>query len=56
VKNAPPVMRNDEEAVENAEGERRHGEEVHCGNGFAVVAQERRPTAGGPVINPKELP
>jgi hypothetical protein len=34
-----PVMRNDEEAVENTEGERWHGEEVHCRNGFAVVAQ-----------------
>jgi hypothetical protein len=29
---APPVMCNDEEAIENAEGERRHGEEVHRGN------------------------
>jgi len=43
VQDAPPVMRNDEEAVENAEAQRRHGEEVHCGNRFAMVAQERRP-------------
>ena len=44
VEDAPPVMRNDEEAVEHAEGERRHGEEIHGGNGLAVVAQKRSPS------------
>ena len=36
----PLVMRNDEEAIENSKGECRHGEEVHCGNGLAMVVQE----------------
>jgi len=36
-------MRNHEEAVQNAEGERWHSEEVHRANGFTMVAQERRP-------------
>ena len=44
VKNSPPIMRDDKEAIENAEGECRHGEEVHRCDGFAVIAQERRPT------------
>ncbi len=44
MKNSPPIMRDDKEAIENAEGECRHGEEVHRGDGFAVIAQERRPT------------
>ena len=37
-------MRNDEEAIENAEGQRRHGEEVHCRNGFTVITQKGRPS------------
>jgi hypothetical protein len=55
VKDAPPIMRNDEEAEENAEVERRHGEEVHRGNCFTVVAKERRPTLCrfGPWRSPK---
>jgi len=40
VKDTPPVMRNDEEAVENAKGEHRNGEEVHCSNCFTVVVQK----------------
>ena len=44
VQDAPPVMRNDEEAVQNAEGERGHREEVHCGNRFAMVVQKSRPS------------
>ena len=44
VQNTPPIMRDDEEAVENAEGERWHGEEVHRGDGFAMIAQKRRPS------------
>jgi len=39
VENAPPTMRDDEETVDNAERHRRHGEEIHCGNGFSVVDQ-----------------
>jgi hypothetical protein len=43
VQDSPPIMRNDEEAVQNAESECRNGEEVHCGNRLTMVAQERRP-------------
>ena len=47
VQDAPPVMRNDEEAVEHAKGQRRHGEEVHCGNGFTMIIQKSRPSFAG---------
>jgi hypothetical protein len=40
MKDAPPVMSNDEETVENAEGERRHGKEIHRGDGFTVVPRQ----------------
>ena len=45
VENAPPIMANDEdeEAVKHSEGDGRHGEEVHGGDGFAVIAQEGEP-------------
>jgi hypothetical protein len=41
MKDAPPVMRDHEKAVKHAEGERRHGEEIHRGNGIAMVVQMR---------------
>src|ERR1017187_5123385 len=44
VQDAPPVMGDDEEAIEHAEGQRRHGEEVHRSNRFTVILQERRPS------------
>jgi len=44
VQDAPPIMRDDEEAVQNAEAQRRHGEEVHRGNRFAMVVQKSRPS------------
>lgn len=44
MKNSPPIMGNDEEAMENAECECWHGEEIHCGDGLAVIAQKRRPS------------
>jgi hypothetical protein len=37
-------MRNHKEAVEYAEGQRWHGEEVHGGDGFTMVAQKGRPS------------
>jgi len=40
-------MRDDEEAVQHAEGERRHGEEVHSGNSFTMIAHERTPCFAG---------
>jgi len=44
MQDSPPIVGDDEEAIENAEGECWHGEEVHCGDGLAVIAQERRPS------------
>ena len=44
VENPSPVMRNDEVAVQHAEGQRRHGKEIHRGDGFTMVTQERRPS------------
>lgn len=35
-----------EEAVQHPKGERRDREEVHGGNGLAMVQQERQPTLG----------
>jgi len=46
MQNAPPVVRNDKEAIQHAEGQRRHGEEIHGSNRFAVVGEERRPAFG----------
>lgn len=46
VKDSPPVMRNDKEAVENAQGKRRHGEEVHRGDCLTMIAQKCRPSPG----------
>ena len=43
VQDAAPVMRDDEEAVENSERERGHGEKVHRGDGFTMVAEKGRP-------------
>jgi len=37
-------MRNHKETIQRAEGERRHGEEVHRRNGFTVIAAKRRPS------------
>ena len=44
VQNAPPVMCNDEEAIEYVKSERWHGEEVHRRDRLTVVAQKRRPS------------
>ena len=37
VKNSSPVMRDDEEAIEDAKGQRRYGKEVHRGDGFSMI-------------------
>jgi hypothetical protein len=42
VEDAPAIMRNDKEAVENAESQRWHSKEIHCCNGFPMIAQKRR--------------
>jgi len=46
MKDAPAVVRDDEKTIEHAEGQRRHGEKVHCCNRLAVVGKERRPAPG----------
>jgi len=44
VKDAPTVVGDDKEAIENTEGERWLSEEVHRCDDFTVVLQERRPS------------
>src|ERR1035441_1368793 len=46
VKNTPPVMRDDEKAVQHSEGQRWHSEEIHRGDGFTMIAQKGRPSPG----------
>jgi hypothetical protein len=43
-KNSAPVVPDDEKAVQHTKGERRDGKEVHSGNRFAMIAQERKPS------------
>ncbi len=45
-KNAPSVVSNHEEAIQHAESESWHGEEIHRCNRLTMVAQERNPTLG----------
>jgi hypothetical protein len=40
VQDAPPIMTDDEEAIEHAERNRWHREEIHGGNRFPMVAKE----------------
>jgi hypothetical protein len=37
-----PIMSDNEEAVKDAKGQRRHGKEVHRSNGLTVIAQKSR--------------
>ena len=46
VQDAPPIMTDDEEAVEHAERNRGHREEIHGGNRFPMVAKEGQPALG----------
>jgi hypothetical protein len=46
VKNPSTVMADDEQAVEDTEGDRGHGEEIHGRDGFSVVLQESQPVHG----------
>ena len=43
LKNTPPVMRDDEKAVEHSEGRRRDGKEIHRSDGFPMIAKKGRP-------------
>jgi hypothetical protein len=44
VKDAPPIMRNHEEAVKHTEGECRHREEIHRCDGLAMISKEDSPS------------
>ena len=44
VQNASPVMGAHEEAIENAKGQRRYGEEVHRSNSFPMIAAKCCPS------------
>lgn len=37
-------MRYDKEAIENTEGKRWHSQEIHCRDGFTMIAQKCRPS------------
>src|SRR5580700_1274766 len=43
MQDATPVMCNDEEAAENAEGKRRRNEEIHRSNRLAMIIQKSEP-------------
>src|SRR5882724_2303727 len=47
VENAPTIVTDNEEAVQEAERDRGHSEEVHGGNGFPVIAKKTEPTPCG---------
>ena len=43
----PPVVADDEKAVQNSKRERWDGEEIHGRNGLAMVSEERQPALHG---------
>ena len=43
----PTVMTDDEEALQKAEGDGGHREEVHGRDGFAVIVQKAEPSTSG---------
>jgi hypothetical protein len=43
VQDAPAIVRDDEETVDQSEGQRWYDEEVHCDDRFPVIAEKRRP-------------
>ena len=47
VQDAAAVVRDDEEAIEQAEIQGRNGEEVHRRYGLPVIAQKSQPALGG---------
>jgi len=46
VQDSAPVVGDHEEAIQNAKGEGRDGEEVYGGDGLAMVAEKRQPVLG----------
>jgi hypothetical protein len=57
VQDVAASVRDDEEAVQNAEGRRRHGEEVERDNRLTVVANKREPAFGwiAPALNAPQI-
>jgi hypothetical protein len=47
IQDLPPVVADDEKAVQNTKRERWDGKEVHRGNGLAMVSEERQPSLPG---------
>src|ERR1035441_4538358 len=47
VQDSTPVVADDEKAVENAESKRGYGEEVHRGNGLAMITKKNQPAPRG---------
>jgi hypothetical protein len=43
----PPVVADDEKAVQNTKRERWDGEEIHCSNDLAMVSEECQPSLHG---------
>ncbi len=58
VQDLPTSVFDDEEAVEELEGNRRHGEEVECNDHFAVILQEGQPVLAWitAALNASEVP
>src|SRR5260370_18079220 len=46
VQDAPPIMADDEDAVEHAEGNRWHRKEIHGCDGFPMVSKKGQPALG----------
>src|ERR1035438_5540098 len=47
VQNAPAIMADDEEAVQNPKGESGDGKEIHGRDSFPMIAQKGQPALGG---------
>jgi hypothetical protein len=43
VQNLPSIVADDEETVQNSKSQSRHGEEIHCTDCFAMVAEKSQP-------------
>jgi len=55
MQDTPAIVADDKEAVEGAERDRWHGEEVHRRNRFPVILKKRAPTFGWPGIPGRPL-
>jgi hypothetical protein len=56
VHNSPTIMLNDKEAIEQAERQGWHREEVQRGDHFAMIAEKGRPTLGFAFIKATSQP